>query len=108
MKQVNSIIVGKDGNFKIAETLQQIREQSQQGNLLSLYCKESDGEKFYPVLFNADGIELVVDASDMKEKADSESKGMSESEKAELDGDEFLKGFASYLYNKFHDEVEDD
>lgn len=105
MKQVNSIIVGNDGNFKVAETLQQIREQSQQGKLLSLYCKESDGEKFYPILFNVDGIELVVDASEVKK---ANEKGPTKVIEDEEDGEKFLKGFAAFLYSKYHDDVEND
>ncbi|WP_235804951.1 hypothetical protein, partial [Limosilactobacillus equigenerosi] len=98
-KNVNSIIQVNDGKYAVTETLEQIQEQSQKGKLLFLHANESDSNKIHPVLVNVNEVAVAMSAKEVKEATHS----MAQKIETEAGGEEFLKGFAAYLYNKFND-----
>lgn len=95
-QKVNSVIEVNDGTYLVAETVQQIQEQSQKGALVSLHITGDNSNVFFNVLFNVKNIEMVADYENTKKENERRQNNQSEQV-----GSDFLKGFADYLYNKY-------
>ncbi len=100
-KKINSIIVAKDGKYEAVETLQQIQEQSQKGDLLLLHLKEAKSNNVRTVLLNVDEVAMAVDLATIEKAKENAVEYIEDYNQHKHSGDEFFKGFASYLYNKY-------
>lgn len=94
-QKVNSVIEVNDGTYLVTETLQQIQEQSQKGDLLHLHVKRKGSSEFFHILLHVNEIKMVADAEENQKLKKSKNN------QSEQVGSEFLKGFADYLYNKY-------
>lgn len=76
--------------------------------MLLLHLKEAKSNNLRTVLLNVDEAVMVVDPSTVERAKENAVEHIEDYNQSKHSGDEFVKGFASYLYKKLHDEVEDD